>query len=61
MPRGRKPKRVALHQIPYINIGRVYGAEDTEVYIFFLEIYNTQKVTNFPGKADDKANKLIRV
>jgi hypothetical protein len=40
MPRGYKLKRVALHRIPYINIGRVYRAEDTEVYIFFLEIYN---------------------
>jgi hypothetical protein len=60
-PRGRKPKRVALHRIPHINIGRVHGAEDTEVYIFFPEMYNAQKVTNFPGKADDKANELIRV
>jgi hypothetical protein len=41
MPRGYKPKRVALHRIPYINISCVYRAKDTEVYIFFLEIYNT--------------------
>ena len=60
-PRGRKPKRVALHLIPHINIGRIRGAKDTEVYIFFPEIYNTKKIINFPGKADNKENKLIRV
>jgi hypothetical protein len=61
MPRGHKPKRVALHLIPYINIGRIYGAKDTEVYIFFLKIYNTKKVINFLDKANNKENKLIRV
>jgi hypothetical protein len=40
MPRGHKPKRVALYRIPHINISYIYRAEDTEVYIFFLEIYN---------------------
>jgi hypothetical protein len=60
-PRGRKPKRVALHQIPYINIGRVHGAKDTEVYIFFPEMYSTEKAINFSGKADNKESKLIRV
>jgi hypothetical protein len=59
MPRGCKPKRVALYLIPYINIGCVYGAEDIKVYIFFLEIYNIKKVINFLGKADNKENKLI--
>jgi hypothetical protein len=61
MPRGCKPKRVALYRIPYINIGRVYSAEDTKVYIFFPEIYYIKKVINFLGKANNKENKLIRV
>jgi hypothetical protein len=59
MPRGRKLKRVALHLIPYINIGRVCSAKDTKVYIFFLVMYNTKKVINFLGKVNNKENKLI--
>jgi hypothetical protein len=59
--RGRKQVKVPVHRVPHIYLGRLLGAEDVEVYILFPEMWDPKKETNFPGKADDQENELIRV
>jgi hypothetical protein len=60
-PRGRRQVKVPVYRVPHIYMGRLLAAEDVEVYILFPEMWHPKKETNFPGKANDQENELVRV
>jgi hypothetical protein len=50
--RHGRTSKVPIYKVPYYCLGKVLSYEDISVYLFFPRIYNIDKPTNFPGKAD---------
>jgi hypothetical protein len=58
---GEREINVKLHKVPHYCLGRLYGHEDINVYIFFPRMYDPNKPTNFPGKAAMQDANLLQI